>query len=680
MELETYGQRIRIREGDAARVKPPTKSEAVQMLIPIGKPGENMQLLFQRHEAGIVIINPGMSRADGSYAAVRLDGSQGAVLSHSSDAAALLGLEKMPGGLTVHISAAKEGDPTVSTGLDISLVSARDRPAISLEVGKIPAVIQDTKIRVEAVPGPDSTSRVLSAEATIAKPGKEAVGMSGDKVYLLANGTAIDMDGMGGHGGDNIAARTAGAAIRDKMMELTPTATVEETAAAMKRAWVSAGEAVRRGRTETNNADMDTVGDVNKICPTPDGKGRTLVTSHIGDTGTYIFNIYSGELTRVGEDEGLTQYKVKGGNMTSRTAYLDEDRHVVIGGAGEINQNNVDKKLKVYKTQLKRGDIVITASDGIKDNMPDTAALRAGINQRLQTEGRNTISTSLQEELVRNNSQLKVWFEGGSTENTVPLAIAQKANEISLAGIEPQHKPDDISIAMLAPRWTEEVTPSTPEQRASSVQTVFNQEQLNSIYSAITSQPDIQRGINSNFVGYLDRNQELRQRAVTSQDLRARAAGRFTSILESIFKTGLWQPGETPSTEQLTTIAGVAVSVESNQNPGMGMPLRTEIADLMYSALAEQADTWMREKQIRIEISKAQQESTLGRMVALLGIDMASMLDKGRQDATTKDTLGFIESAVVRLFGQDPEQYLAFAKNRRDLAVAIGSRLGLWDR
>lgn len=268
-------------------------------------------------------------------------------------------------------------------------------------------------------------------KACLPKLGAE---ITGDKVWVNFNGSATVLDGMGGQGGDFLAARVGGYAINREIEALPKEVKIGESLRTMRTGFVKGGEAIREARKKGKEfAEMDAVGDAVKICSSADKKRLFLLTGHIGDTATFVWRNSSRKLEKVTTDHSLVQGLVKSGQLTEQEAFLHPARNVVTRGIGDVTDINVDEKVDFEVSELHPGDFVLVLSDGITDNLETERLERIIIN-----------SPTALEKLKTSDSP-----------SGLAMHLAEIAHGVAVRNNEPQAKPDDISAALIAPVFSQ---------------------------------------------------------------------------------------------------------------------------------------------------------------------------------------------------------------------------------
>lgn len=196
-------------------------------------------------------------------------------------------------------------------------------------------------------------------EATAAAQGWFSGGPAGT-LLLVA-------DGMGGHGGGDIASQTAVSAVTNYLLNALPWAPSK----------VDPGQhydsltGVRGQLLSAVMAGDATVKTTGAKTPTP-RMGTTLTTAlvlwpvlylaHVGDTRCYLFR--AGELRRLTTDHNLAE-QLAGADQSGDYAHLQNVLWNVLGARSEL------PRPEITKLELARGDTLLLCSDGLNKHVAD---------------------------------------------------------------------------------------------------------------------------------------------------------------------------------------------------------------------------------------------------------------------------------------------------------------------
>lgn len=170
--------------------------------------------------------------------------------------------------------------------------------------------------------------------------------------HLLAEGDLfVVADGMGGHGGGEIASRVA----IETMREVFAT---DPSAEGLVRAVTEANRAVlARAAEESGNNRMGTTIAAVALVPV-DGEQRLAVVN-VGDSRVYLLR--QGTMARLTSDHSLVADLVRAGTLTEDEAVSHPERHVLTQAVG------VDPEIEPFATEAtpESGDRVLLCSDGL---------------------------------------------------------------------------------------------------------------------------------------------------------------------------------------------------------------------------------------------------------------------------------------------------------------------------
>lgn len=188
--------------------------------------------------------------------------------------------------------------------------------------------------------------------------------------------------------------------------------------------FTAAGEVKRLQRTE-NNDDIDTTVNVGMLCLSTDGKRRFIVTANVGDSRMYRFRPSKGELAKVTVDDSLVQRFVEEGEITEAEAFKHPQRNIVTRTVGTLR---TDREITLTVSEVQDGDIFLSVSDGISDNLTPTGLPATVIDCFRQS------------------------FDRAKRETNIPRMaslIAERARNIQVRTKAAHAKPDDTSVVIL---------------------------------------------------------------------------------------------------------------------------------------------------------------------------------------------------------------------------------------
>jgi len=167
-------------------------------------------------------------------------------------------------------------------------------------------------------------------------------------------------DGMGGHAGGEVAARTAIETLQARY-DRSPTASglVEAIAAANDAVW-------QQGQTDQRLRGMGTTLTAAALVPGADG-GDVLVLANVGDSRAYLFA--DGEVHQLTADHSLAEEKVRMGEMSEAEAAVHPHRHILTRALGV--GPGVDPDL--WELHVQAGDRILLCSDGLSNEIDPPA-------------------------------------------------------------------------------------------------------------------------------------------------------------------------------------------------------------------------------------------------------------------------------------------------------------------
>ena len=158
-------------------------------------------------------------------------------------------------------------------------------------------------------------------------------------------------DGMGGHGGGNVASSTA---VNTFLGSYRETASSETVRSALERAVQRANDAVAAGR-ETK-PELAKMGSTLTAVAIVDGAAQV---AHIGDSVCYL--IRRGEIRKLTNDHSVVGEMVRAGMITEEQALHHPDRSRIKKYLGKPQTVEPD----VFGVDLETGDVLVMASDGL---------------------------------------------------------------------------------------------------------------------------------------------------------------------------------------------------------------------------------------------------------------------------------------------------------------------------
>ncbi len=166
-------------------------------------------------------------------------------------------------------------------------------------------------------------------------------------------------DGMGGHVGGEIAARTA---IDTLQAEFARHPSAEGLAGAIHEANRAVWE---RGRADVDLRGMGTTMIAAALVSTDDGD--RLVLANVGDSRAY--RLHGGELVQLTTDHSVAEELVARGELSEEEAAVHPHRHILTRALGVQSDVAVD----VWQIVPEEGDRFLLCSDGLTNEVPTEA-------------------------------------------------------------------------------------------------------------------------------------------------------------------------------------------------------------------------------------------------------------------------------------------------------------------
>lgn len=184
--------------------------------------------------------------------------------------------------------------------------------------------------------------------------------LSGDLVAIA--------DGMGGHLGGEVAARTAiEALIASFRRDRTPSGLVAAVRRANAEVW-------RRSRAEQHLHGMGTTLTAFALVPVDGTNEPHVVLVNVGDSRAYRLERDGDEprLVRLTEDHSVVEEMVRQGELTPTEAAAHPHRHVLTRALGIDSDVDVD----VWDLEPEPGTRLLLCSDGLSDDVPEEEIAR----------------------------------------------------------------------------------------------------------------------------------------------------------------------------------------------------------------------------------------------------------------------------------------------------------------
>ncbi len=186
----------------------------------------------------------------------------------------------------------------------------------------------------------------------------------------------IVADGIGGHGGGEVASAVAVDAMAHYAFETMPwvlnrnDCSMDELEAGLRDAMAKAQARIRRvARRKNLNSDLGTTLTMGYVA------WPELFLVHVGDSRAYLYR--DDKLHRLTRDHTLAQQLVDGNAMSEEEAKTSRLAHVLVNAMGGSSD---DLNVELHRMELKLDDQLLFCSDGLYDMVSD-AAIEAHLAQ-----------------------------------------------------------------------------------------------------------------------------------------------------------------------------------------------------------------------------------------------------------------------------------------------------------
>jgi len=180
-----------------------------------------------------------------------------------------------------------------------------------------------------------------------------------DEEFAAKGRLLLVADGMGGHGGGEVASGIAAAALREAFLS----ANGEDPRTVLLRGFSQAQqEIIARGSEAVNLNGMGTT------CTAVILRNGELSYGHIGDSRLYLLR--DGILTQLTEDHTLVHQLVKGGALSKDEAAAYPQKNVLTAALG-MRSDAVPADFSEEPFPLEPGDTLIVSSDGLHGLIDD---------------------------------------------------------------------------------------------------------------------------------------------------------------------------------------------------------------------------------------------------------------------------------------------------------------------
>jgi serine/threonine-protein kinase len=175
-------------------------------------------------------------------------------------------------------------------------------------------------------------------------------------------------DGVGGHGGGDVASRLAVEVAVRRFLEIKPDARVKQT---LDRMFASANIAVYdRGMSRRQAGRMATTLTVSIF------RGDEVTVGHVGDCRAYLIS-KSGQIEQITTDHNYAAAQLKLGLLTPHEAATSDLRCLLTRSIGK----DITVQVDVYSRPIRSGSILVQCSDGLYAHVTDqeiqTTVMRA---------------------------------------------------------------------------------------------------------------------------------------------------------------------------------------------------------------------------------------------------------------------------------------------------------------
>jgi len=180
---------------------------------------------------------------------------------------------------------------------------------------------------------------------------------------LVSGDLVAVADGMGGHLGGEVAARTA-------IEELLEAYVRDRTSGGLERATRRANRAVwRQSRVDRKLHGMGTTLTAAALVGTGPGDPgpARLVLVNVGDSRAYVFDSETRSLLQLTEDHSVVEEMVRQGELTHEEAAVHPHRHVLTRALGI----DADVSLDIWELIPHVGSRYLLCSDGLTNEVPD---------------------------------------------------------------------------------------------------------------------------------------------------------------------------------------------------------------------------------------------------------------------------------------------------------------------
>jgi PPM family protein phosphatase len=229
-------------------------------------------------------------------------------------------------------------------------------------------------------------------------------------------------DGMGGHAGGEVAARTAIDALQQ---EFGRHPSADGLAAAVRQANLAVWE---RSHEESDLRGMGTTLTAAALVAT--SQGDRLVMANVGDSRSY--RLRDGALTQLSHDHSVAEELVDRGQLSEAEAAIHPHRHILTRALGVSSEVDPD----VWEMAPREGDRYLLCSDGLTNEVTETRiakllrttpdpqeAAEKLVQMALDNGGNDNITVVVLDVLVGDEGST----DGAGEAATFPAAVAGQA-------------------------------------------------------------------------------------------------------------------------------------------------------------------------------------------------------------------------------------------------------------
>ncbi len=209
---------------------------------------------------------------------------------------------------------------------------------------------------------------IASLERSLLVEGSSLPAEAGTRLTDTPQGRLLIVaDGIGGHGGGEVASAVAVDAMAHYAFETMPwvlnrsDCSMDELGEGLRDAMNKAQDRIRRvARRKNLNKDLGTTLTMAYVA------WPELFLVHVGDSRAYLFR--EGELHRLTRDHTLAQQLVDGNAMSEEEAKSSRLAHVLVNAMGGHSD---ELTVELHRMEMRLDDQLLLCSDGLYDMVPD---------------------------------------------------------------------------------------------------------------------------------------------------------------------------------------------------------------------------------------------------------------------------------------------------------------------